>query len=163
MNYTKVTALLLALLLLMCACGSPQETESDSVSFYYIRKEIDLDAAESVIATETQPADGRSSDLEYMLERYLQGPRSDNLKAPFPDDLTLVKVRRNPEYLEIIMNSRLSSLTGMELTLACGCIAKTCMALINVQEVRISSQDRTLNGASYIRITADSLLYSGLS
>lgn len=160
MRHRKIWAFPLALLLLLCSCTSPAPSSDNHVTFYYVRNEIDFQADNSVIVSEVREISDRSDDLPYLLSLYLQGPQSDTLRSPFPENLTLVQVQRQDVYLEVVVSHRLSNLTGMELTLACSCLAKTCMALSGAQEVRISAQEQLLDGASYITITADSLLLS---
>lgn len=160
MMHRKLLTFSLAFLLLLTGCTVHENDSDDQAAFYYVRSEISFQAADGVIAPELREIGDRSNDLAYLLSLYLQGPQSDTLRSPFPENLTLVQVRQQEAYLEVVVSHRLSDLTGIELTLACSCLAKTCMALSGAQEVRISAQEQLLDGASYITITADSILLS---
>ena len=160
MIYRKIWTFLLALLLLLCGCTGPESSSDQHVTFYYVRNEINFKSEDGVIASEVREIGDRGDDLAYLLSLYLQGPQSDTLRSPFPENLTLVQVQQQEAYLEVVVSHRLTNLTGIELTLACSCLAQTCMALSGAQEVRISAQEQLLDGASYITITADSLLLS---
>ena len=160
MTHRRIWICLLVMLLL-CGCASPAVDSDQQVTFYYVQSEIDFQGQNGVIAPEIREIGNRSDDLSYLLSLYLQGPQSDALRSPFPENLTLVQIRQEEAYLEVVVSQRLSNLTGMELTLACSCLAKTCMDLSGAQEVRISAQEQLLDGASYITITADSILLSG--
>lgn len=160
MMHRKIWLFLLAMLLLLCGCTNPEPSSNKQVTFYYVRNEIDFQSENGVIAPEVWEIDNQSDDLAYLLSMYLQGPQSDTFRSPFPENLTLVQVQQQEAYLEVVVSHRLSNLTGIELTLACSCLAKTCMALSGIQEVRISAHEQLLDGASYITITADSILFS---
>lgn len=160
MTHRRIWICLLVMLLLY-GCASPAAGSDQQVTFYYVQSEIDFQGQNGVIAPEIREISNRSDDLSYLLSLYLQGPQSDTLRSPFPENLTLVQIRQEEAYLEVVVSHRLSNLTGIELTLACSCLAKTCMDLSGAQEVRISAQEQLLDGASYITITADSILLSG--
>lgn len=162
MNHNKMIALLLVLLLLLPACSeAPSE---GGLRFYYLRSQIAYDSSDGIIAPEFHNSDEAENDLRSLLERYLKGPETAELRTPFPDGIELTQIHETDTCLELELSDHLGSLTGMELTLACACIAKTCFEISAVQEVRIYAQDALLDGAEYISITPDSLLladYSG--
>lgn len=147
-------------LLVLCGCSGSGSPEDRTADFYYIQSDIDLENPQSVIITENRDA-GPMQDLTALLNLYLQGPLDDSLRSPFPVGTTLVRIEEHSNYLEVTLSPRLANLTGIELTLACSCIAKTCMGLTDAPEIRISADQTTLDGASYIAITADSLLLTG--
>lgn len=157
MNITRIIAAA-AVLLLLAGCAAPQPVQDTLVNFYYLQNNIDYDAAGTVMAAEVRDTGDQNSDLQSILKLYLQGPGLETLRSPLPKSVTLVDITRTADYLQIEFSSRLSYLTGIELTLACACVARTCLELTDVQEVRICAQDALLDGAKYISITADSLL-----
>ncbi len=155
MKALKFIAVLLSLVLLW-GCGEDRQG-SQPVSFYYLRTEIDYESSEGVIAPEER---SESGDMKALLELYLEGPTSDDLKSPFPIGLSIDKVQDEGSHLTVVFNPRLAVLKGMDLSLACGCFAKTCFSLTGTEEVRISATDTLLDGQSQIIITTDSLLLS---
>lgn len=161
MKYRKLLSLVLALLLL-CGCTATSNSVQGWVDFYYLKNDLNLDKDNSMIVPESVDIGEQSNDLKAALELYLQGPQSGYLYSPFPDDIKLIAVQKIEGRVEITMNARLASLTGIELTLACCCLAKTCTSISGIEEIRIFSQDRLLDGDPYIHInTAKLQLFSG--
>lgn len=150
-----VVICVIPILLLLAACTPSAQQDHDTVTFYYTPAELDLEESSSVLAPEERNADGT---LEELLTLYLEGPADECLISPFPARTTLVRVTPQEEYLEVILSNRLSTLTGMELTLACSAMAKTCFELTDTEEVRVSAEGTPLDGVKYISITKDSLL-----
>lgn len=159
MKYLRCLCLLLALLLL-AGCGADQESGENAVKFYYLQAQIGYSSEDSVITWEHRSDNGT---LYETLTLYLQGPLSDELTSPFPAGTSLVEIDEEDQVLNLKLNARLATLTGMELTLACTCLAKTCFAMTDAREVRISANDTLLDGVKYITITTDSLLLTDSS
>ena len=142
----------LAMALTLTAC-----TESDALTFYYVRDEsaYQFGSSEGVIAGEYREAAGHVHDLRYLLILYLHGPVSENLRSPFPNGTSLVDLEQTTEGLTIHLSSIASAMKGTDLTLACASIARTCFEITDVQSVTIIA---TGFGEVMMTMNRDSLL-----
>lgn len=137
--------LILALILPLAAC----QVEGDpKVTFYYVRQRDDFayGIADGVITSENRDNAGHMSDIRYVLTLYLQGPTTEGLRSPFPAGCSLVSIKSEQNVLDVTLSGPLGALDGMDKTLACVCLAKTCFALTHSETVRIyhRSEDGTL-------------------
>ena len=144
--------LVLAMTLSLAACASPS-----AVTYYYVRNEDEYlyGVADGVMVGESREAAGHVDDLRYLLILYFHGPVSDYLRSPFPSGTTLEAVVREDDALIIQLSSIVSVMEGMDLTLACACLARTCFGLTDVQTVTIFADGF---GAVSMTLERDSLL-----
>ena len=151
----KITALLLAVVLLLGLTGCMQTT--DTATFYYARHEdsyiYGMDNA--VIAGEYRDITGHRGDLKYLLTLYFHGPTSEYLHSPFPSGLVLRSVTQEANALHVELSASLTMLTGTDLTLACACLARTCFGLTDAESVTITSDGL---GFVSMTLTRESLL-----
>ena len=149
----KAAILLLILSVLLCGC-SFGASGKESVEFYFLRTSFVYGAEDGVVAAETRE---RSGDLNYLLSLYLRGPLDDELESPFPAGCKIVELRQDSKTLRITFDASFSQLEGLDRTLACACLAKTCFGLSDAQEIRIDA-DAPEGSAASITIRRDSLL-----
>ena len=144
--------LILALLAGFAACS-----ETEAVTFYYLRNEsaYQFGTPDAVIAGESREAAGHVHDLRYLLILYLHGPVNENLHSPFPSGTSLVNLEQHGTALTIRLSSIASAMKGTDLTLACACIARTCFEITDAQSVTVIS---TGFGNVAMTLTRDSLL-----
>ena len=135
----RAVCLLMILCLLGSACACGKDTSAEPVRFFYLRNpdRYHYGSAEGVVSSEERDASGHTSDVKYLLTLYLQGPVDEMLRSPFPADLKLLDLTRRENNLYITLNSTFLSLKGMDLTLACVCLARTSFSLVDVQAVHI--------------------------
>ena len=155
MRFVRLTAALLVLVLL---CGCTGLFQKNPVQFYYLRDEITFTNSTSVIASEAATEFDDAMTLTEVLELYLTGPNDDALRSPFPEGVELVSVKQDGDTIFLKFNDHLSSLTGMDLTLACACVTMTCLELTDAVNVSIRAEGTTLDGAAQIKMNADSLI-----
>jgi hypothetical protein len=127
------------------------------VQFYYRNADISFESSSTVILSETIDCEGLESHVQ-CLQLYLQGPSSDRLVSPFPDGLQLRSVHMEGQDLIVVMSEELAQLSGLELMIACGCIASTCMELTGAQRIVIRAENERLDGKYEIILDKDSLL-----
>ncbi len=157
----KVIVLLLALLQLAALVGcSLGGTDFEPVHFYYLR---DADAylygaEDGVVTYEERDPTGHEGDFRYLLMLYLQGPLDDALESPFPAGCALVELSQTASEMHVTLNSDFATLRGMDRTLACVCLARTCFSLANVRTVHILARSSEEKDNVYETITIDSLL-----
>ena len=134
----KAIPLLAALCLLLSIAGCSLERSGwkAPVTFFYRRQSSELQAHPEggVIVPEEREISGRNNDLFYLLSLYLRGPLDDGLVSPFPAWCRLVGINRNGTTPHDILDEHFAALKDMELTTACACLARTCMALAGVEQ-----------------------------
>lgn len=132
----KFIAILLAvfILLLLPACQAEDESRAAHY-FYYLRADILYGAEDAVISAETlEPDSASANDL---LNRYILGPSSEHLVSPFPEGTRIKSIKQSGDSLLVYLSSDFLALSGLEHTLACACLAKTCFSLYNITEITI--------------------------
>ena len=149
-------ALLICLLICceMCACGVSPGRSSSSVKFYYRLEEISYESGTNVVNSETFDAGSHRSDLEYLIQKYLAGPRTSKLSSPFPNGVKLSHITVQDNAVNIILSNDLATLTGYELTVACACMTLTILDITQAESVLISAESALLNNAEYITMDA---------
>ncbi len=135
--------LLVCLLLSLGACSFDDPIENP-VEFYYPRR---ADAylygsSDGVITGETRDVGG-AGDLKYLLTLYLQGPLDEFLVSPFPSGSTLLDVRTDAREITLILDAHFATLSGLDQTIACVCLARTCFGYTDAQSVRIIAGGKT--------------------
>ncbi len=138
---------LLCLFLLSCfflsACSSTGERVKEPVTFYYIRQNYQEDMG-AVIAGEIREASGHRYDLPYLLALYSMGPSGKDLIPPFPQNTTILPVEHSEEGLVLSILNEIQDMTEAEYTLASTCLAMTCMELVDVDQVTVVCNNRSV-------------------
>ena len=143
----RMLLLLLALVLLLAACGKTDvmEAPTQPVSFYYRTTDTDFSSENGVIRAEIRDLGTESySDLE-LFTLYFKGPQSADLVAPFSQDTELTDVRRWGGTLELQLTRSANSPKEFDHSLTYACLAKTGLALDGINKVRIIV--RSIGGA----------------
>lgn len=154
----RYICLVIMLLLLLSACVNVTDHEANTILFYYPRKTITYGKTDSVIASEIRDEYSDTDDFYKLLALYLKGPNSTELRSPFPAGLQLVQAKQDGQVVDIILNSALDTLSGLEKTLACACLSMTCFELTDAETVCISTEAGIAAGESPIIIEKSSLL-----
>jgi spore germination protein GerM len=143
----RITLILIIASILLCTgCSAQKEEFQSPVNFYYPRIECTFGKADSVLGAEIREAGDHKDDLNYLLQQYLTGPKTEALYSPFPAGTKLVRLEQNEETLNIILDSTFAELSGLKLTLACAGLTRTCLELAPVDTVQISADGPTLDG-----------------
>lgn len=142
--------LCLLLLLSMTACGHKKEEFTDPVHYYYLRVQsqdnIHHGSDDSVMLPEVREGHGLLEDTGRLLENYLAGPVSETCRSPFPAGTVLVGWEMDGTTLCVTLSDQAAELTGIDLTLACACLARTFMELTGAGAVRIRAESLELDG-----------------
>ncbi len=154
----RLLIFLLCLILPLCGCAANQPRLDDPITFYYPRTEYVFGQPDSVIASECREGAGKTASLSALLNYYLQGPASSDLQNPFPTGTKIIEIRQDSTVLQLVMNDRFSQLSGMELTVACACLAKTGLSLSDCQTVQIILDDPDSDTQRIITMDNQSLL-----
>ena len=147
--------LIFSLLLPLTACTSDQPT--DPGGFYYRRIEPLYKGSDGIIAPEQRELNGIRDDLGAVLSLYLSGPLSRDLESPFPRDTALINWKKTNSDLYINFSEAFAELSGVDLTIACGCIARTFLELTDATTVRIQANGALLNGSDCFIVSRDNL------
>lgn len=147
--------LILSLLLPLASCASDPYTCPGN--FYYRRTETFFEGTDGVIAGEERELEGIQDDIGAILEAYLEGPASGELESPFPRDTKVLEWEMILGSLHINFNEAFAQLSGIDLTIACSCIAQTFLELTDASTIRIRANGALLNGSAYVIMSADNL------
>lgn len=155
----QIFALCLILLLIpLAGCQDKTTQPEEPVTVYYKLATPTHGTENSVIAPTTIEGKGHEDDYFYLLSRYLKGSGDPLFARTFPRGTTLVSFKLDALTAKIVLSDRFSSLSGMDLTIACVCITRTVMEMTGCQEVIISANTTKLDGEKYITLSADSYL-----
>lgn len=144
-------SMLLCFAILFSVSGCSVNGKED-VSFYYCRNDFIYGAEDGVIMEEKRNASGHTEDISYLLSLYLLGPMDDTLFSPFPEDVRLLSVDIQEKTVHVTLSELPASLSEAGITLAFGCLTLTCLEITDAEQVRITSDDRT------VTMNRDSLL-----
>ena len=154
----KVFLILLCFAGLITLAGCKKEVSyDDPVHFYYVSAEPSYEVQSTAIQSEVREGNALAT-LEDAFMLYLQGPKSDELRNPFPAGLKLVSSETEGDTLILTFSWHLSKLSGLDLTIACCCIARTCLDFTDVKNVTIQASDSLLGGARSLTFNAENML-----
>lgn len=155
----RLISILIAVCLIisMSSCTQGDEIASP-VHYYYLRTEFTYGASDSVIAAEVRESAGFENNYEALLDFYLSGPVNTEFLSPFPASTKLHSLSWENGVLCLTLSDSFAQLTGLDLSLACACLGKTCMELTGAEEVVLRAQTQQLDGEDTIIITADSFV-----
>ncbi len=157
MRKTILILLAISLLYSMIGCRQRSEEILEPVTFYY---QADLSSDEdfdSIISPEIR--EGADLTEAELLDLYLSGPAADHLVNPFPENLSVLMLTRKGPQVEITLSNQLGQLSGIDLSLACACLASTAFELLNCQIVEIMISGTLIDGKASIMIKQEDLVY----
>lgn len=153
--------LLLALAFLLSASGCKQAAPAPQrpVTFYYPAAETVYDGKSPVIHPEIRDGAGYEENMEGLLNIYLKGPSSEDLRSPFPRGVYVSRLYVTTTMATLELNSEFARLTGIDLTMACVCIASTVFELTGLDRVQILATDAQLDGLTSITLDRDDIYF----
>ena len=151
----KLLCAVLPLLLLLCGCQSEPKLKQP-VRFHYPNAQISYGTETGLIGSEQR--EGSDMDTAQLLNVYLQGPSDLELTNPFPKGTSLISLSQQGTTLTLTLSNRYADLSGIDLSLANACLAKTAMELTGAREVVIRCESKPLDGDDSVRLTADTLI-----
>ena len=159
----RLIPILLALSLLFTGCARTEFREPGT--FYYHRTDTTFRGDEGVVAPEERELAGVSGNLEAMLRLYCDGPKEPGLENPLPPDAVLLSHTLYNQVLTLRFNAALAQLSGVELTVAAGCLARTFQPLTGASTLILTAEGAFLNGDTSLTVTLEvlSLLDDSLS
>lgn len=153
----KNLSLILVFALVLLAGCRQEEPKPQGIPFYYCAAQPAYSIGDTVITAEYRSIVPTDS-LQQVLEIYLMGPRSEGLVSPFPEGLQILSVNQEDKTVQLVVSLELAALTGLDLTMACGCLSLTCLALTDAEQVQISPIYGLLDGQRTITMDKNTLL-----
>ena len=150
----RILSLLLVLILL---CGCQPAAPRSPATFYYHRTSTVYEGTDGVFAPEYRDVSSTNGDVEDLVALYCAGPVTHGLESPLPQDTCLLSYTLQDGVLSLRFNSGIGSLSGIELTIAAGCLARTFLPLTGAHTLVLTSEGVMLGGESAIRITLEEL------
>ena len=151
----RLFCVLLIVCLLLSGCSEPEFQRPGT--FYYPRTETAYQGNEGVIAPELRELGGIADDLTAILELYCAGPLEPGLENPLPPGTVLLDHCLDGTILTLRFNDVLAQLTGIELTVAAGCLARTFLPLTGAQELILTADGALLGGNTSLRLRLEDL------
>lgn len=143
----------------LCACRPESAKLQQPVNFYYRNSEILFGSSNGLISPQVTESAG-FHDTVALLNAYLKGPETSAFDATFPASTKVLEMTIQGDTAYLGMNDSLARLSGIDLTVACACIAMTTAELTGVKTVTISASNELLDGAASITMNVDDLIFS---
>lgn len=134
----KTAFFLAAMILLLSLCGC-RDTGENSHSFYYLRSSdtIVFGQSDAFVAPVVREISGHSSDLNYLMKLYFEGPMEEEFYSPFPQGTRLIRARLDGNLLLLEVSDHFAALENIRLTLAGACLTATCHELAGAETVQV--------------------------
>ena len=149
---------ILALLLLCTACTPAPAAEpvEGGYTLYFVTMENRADGA--ALAAEGRDLDPGTDEAQGLLELLLSGPTGATLRSPFPAGTALrgVTVEEGVAYVDL--SEAYGGLSGVDLTLADGCVVLTLCQLEEVEAVYLTVEGRPRPFRDQVFTPADFLM-----
>ena len=129
-------------------------------NFYYRKTDPSYGSSEGLIAPEIRELCSYEENFPEILDGYFAGPDSRSLESPFPRDVHVVSWDLTEEMLSLNLSESFAALSGVDLSVACSCIARTFLELLPVERVCIEAESKLLNGQNAIVLTRDNMSFA---
>lgn len=143
MRKQKLAAALLAALCLT-GCFRRSNALLYPIQFYYVEQEIEYGEKGSIISAELHESAGHEGELAEMLYLYFIGPVEEYLVNPFPENTRFLDFSQDGTALTILLSEEAGTLDHPQYSLACTCLSMTCMEIVPVDTVTVSSGSRSI-------------------
>lgn len=159
-----------------CTAPAPQagEPAEGEYGIYFLRaplaaeEALQIPAESGYLDREFHALTGEKQAVEELTELLLAGPEGEGLASPFPAGTRVRSWRQEEGRVTLDLSEAYGGLTGVELTLADGCIVLTLCQLEDVEEVYITVEgrrrpfrDRVYTAADFIENNRFDLLSPG--
>ena len=147
----SLTAALVLLLSLLCACAAQhaQEMDENGYELYFLSDPNSAGGGDAIRAQEKRLVlDGAMETkdcVRALLEALLAGPDEPSLSSPIPEGTALKSLKVSGRRAQIDLSAQYARLTGIDLSLADYCITLTLTQLPDVARVRITVAGRELD------------------
>ena len=153
----RMIALMLCLSLTLVLFGCKEPELRTPGTFYYLRTETAYTGSDGLIAPEQRELDGIQRNLSAIVDLYCRGPITEGLENPLPSDALFCSGALEGEVLTLNFSAQLAQLSGIELTSAAGCLARTFLGLTNARKLILKADGALLDGQSALELTMEDL------
>ncbi len=148
--------LVFLLLLPLAACARKNTDIQDPVNFYYRKK--DPAHSDAAISKELGEAQGHQEDYPYLIGQYLKGPNDEVLQRTFPSGISVVDLKIDGTSATLVLSDFFSTLSGLDLTLACACLTLTVCELIGTEQLSVRTQSTLLDGSKTVTMAVKDIV-----
>ena len=147
----SLTAVLVLLLSLLCACAAQhaQEMDENGYELYFLSDPNSAGGGDAIRTQEKRlTLDGAMETedcVRALMEALLAGPDEPSLSSPIPEGTALKSLKVSGRRAQIDLSAQYARLTGIDLSLADYCITLTLTQLPDVARVRITVAGRELD------------------
>lgn len=154
----RVLCIILVVLLLLplVACSHQKADIQDPVNFYYRKK--DPANSDAAISKERGEAQGHREDYSYLIGQYLKGPTDEILQRTFPSGISVVDLKIDGKTATLVLSDFFSTLSGLDLTLACACLTLTVCELTGTEQLTIRTQSTLLDGNKTVIMAVEDIV-----
>ena len=163
----SLTAALVLLLSLLCACAAQhaQEMDENGYELYFLSDPNSAGGGDAIRTQEKRLVLDGAMETEdcvrALMEALLAGPDEPSLSSPIPEGTALKSLKVSGRRAQIDLSAQYARLTGIDLSLADYCITLTLTQLPNVNAVSITADGRELPyRETQVLLSADTLLSS---
>ncbi len=136
-----LSLLLLAALLVTGGCAAKQNGGFGTPIAFYYPSATELSAGDTVVS-EIHYLD--STSLWDVFNSYFAGPVSEALTSPFPAGTQVVDVAGGSDSLTLKLSGEFFTLYGVEMTLACCCLAKTVCEYLDISSLTVTDETESI-------------------
>ena len=154
--------LISAFLLTVFGCAQQTTPPEMPVTFYYPAADTVYDGKSTVLHSEIRDGAEYESNIAGLLNLYLKGPVSESLRSPFTQRVTVTRYAVTSNMINLELSSEFAQLSGVNLTLACACIANTLFDLTELERIQIFATDSQLDGQTSITLDRNDILYTDI-
>ena len=159
----SMTAALVLLLSLLCACAAQhaQEMDENGYELYFLSDPNSAGGSDAIRAQEKRLTLDGAMETEDCVRALMAGPDEPSLSSPIPEGTALKSLKVSGRRAQIDLSAQYARLTGIDLSLADYCITLTLTQLPNVNAVSITADGRELPyRETQVLLSADTLLSS---
>lgn len=161
----RILALLSSLLLLLplCACDDGKDA-SAAENGYMLWFTVARDSSRNdSAAVYREMREWKNTPSAYELMKVLlEGPQSEDLYSPFPDNVSIRFLIRDGETVWVDLSEEYGNLSGINLTLADYCIALTLCQLTEIENVKITVEGEPVHNRNRQTLREGDVLLSGI-
>lgn len=154
----RILILILSMALLLTLTGCGEENSRAYMDFYYYRTDSAYGVDDGVLVREIRELNAKPDDLTAAMELYLAGPETEGYESPLPNDIRFLSWSKNEDALQLNFNSSLAALTGIELTVTAGCLARTFLGMTGAETLILTADGALLNGSTAFTLSASELM-----
>lgn len=158
MRKSFILLLCVVLIFSLCACRQKNKDYQEPVNFYYCTDEVSYNTSDAVIDMQIYEGIDFHADPEKMLSSYLQGPQSNDYLSLIPAGTSLISCNVIGDVCYLKFSDDFAKLSGMKLSIACGCIVLTLNDYTGVETVSFSTQTQQLDNKDELVISASDII-----